>query len=78
MKKDDVIALVVGHTLNDLRMVCMTELMSDGKWRCGLMVITSIDDVLDRAEKEHLPIIMEATMRSKEGCKRLAKIFHHK
>ena len=42
---------------NEWRMVRMTELFEDGTWRNGLNYITSIEDVVERAEKENVPII---------------------
>jgi len=51
--------------LNDVPkwgMVAQTEYMEDGSWVSGLTLITSIEDVLDRAEKEGKPIIFESML----------------
>ena len=78
MKKDEVMALVIKYNPGDMLMVCMTELMFDGRWRSGMMLITSVEDIFERAKKEHLPIIMEATIESEAGLKKLGKIFRRK
>jgi len=50
--------------------VNMTELMEDGKWMCGLNLITSIEDVVERADKKNVPIITRKyleTIRNKRS-----------
>jgi hypothetical protein len=55
-------------------MVSQTEYMEDGRWVSGMMLLTSIEDVLDRAEEQGVPIIFESMLeapakeRSEEEC----------
>lgn len=56
-----VVALVIKKTGEDWSdMVCETEYLEDGTWICGMNLITGIEEVLDRAEKEGLNIIFES------------------
>jgi len=38
-------------------MVNMTKLTEDGVWHCGLNIITSIEYVIEQADKENVPVI---------------------
>lgn len=57
MKKDKLKALVIEKAGKDWGMVNMTELMESGRWVCGLNIITSLEDVVEQAEKANMPII---------------------
>ena len=46
--------------------MCVSEYRANGKWMCGMNFITSIEDVLDTAEKEKLNIIFESVLRDKK------------
>lgn len=59
---ENIKAFVIRKVKNDWRMVCLTEITKDGEWACGMNLITSIDEVLDEAEKNNLPIIFEKTL----------------
>lgn len=58
MKKEKLKALVIepDPVRKTWDIVNMTELTEDGKWLCGLNFITSIKDVVERADKENVPI----------------------
>lgn len=66
--KDEIHAFVIRDAtdgLNDLpkwSMVAQSEYTEDGRWISGLILITSIQDVLDRAEKAGKPIIFESML----------------
>jgi hypothetical protein len=45
--------------------VNMTELMKDGTWMSGMNLITSIEDVVERADKENVPIITRKYLETK-------------
>lgn len=64
MKKKEprVVAYVINKIDKDWSMVNQTEYLDDGTWVCGMNLITSIDDVLDRAEKLGLNIIFESKL----------------
>lgn len=70
MGKDKIHAYVIRDATDDLpntpkwSMVVQTEYMEDGRWISGMVLITSIEDVLDRAEKAGKPIIFESMLES--------------
>jgi len=42
--------------------VCQTEYMENGQWISGMNLITSIEDVLERAEEKGVAIIFESML----------------
>jgi len=50
--------------------VNMTELMEDEEWICGLNLITSIEDVVEKADKENVPIITIKYLETKIKIKK--------
>jgi hypothetical protein len=46
-------------------MVCLTKLTEDGVWHCGINLITSIEDVIEQANNENVPIITRKYMETK-------------
>jgi len=48
-------------------LVNQTEYMEDGRWISGMNLITSIEDVLDRAEQKGVPIIFESMLTSQQN-----------
>ena len=44
--------------------VNMTELTEDDVWHCGANIITNIEDVIERAEKENVPVITRKIMKN--------------
>jgi len=72
MEKEELKALVIEKVSDkDWGVVNMTELLKDGKWLCGLNLITSIEDVVEQAEKENVPIITRKYLESSKGRKAL-------
>jgi len=66
MKKDKIKALIIQPGPdNDWTIVNMTELTEDGKWKIGLNYITSIEDVVELADKKGVPIMTIKTLRKK-------------
>ena len=49
----------------DWSMVVQTEYFDDGTWVSGMNLITSIDDVLDRAEKKGIIVVFESMLGDK-------------
>lgn len=67
MKEDKLKALVIDKdpVRKNWGIVNVTELTEDGKWHCGLNLITSIEDAVERAEKENVPIITRKYLETK-------------
>lgn len=65
---DEVHAYVIRDATDELddvpkwSMVCQTEYMEDGRWISGMVLITSLEDVVARAEKAGKPIIFESML----------------
>jgi len=60
-----VVAYVIKKAGKTWDMVCQTEYLEDGTWVMGMNLITSIGDVLDRAEKQGLNIFFESMLEGK-------------
>jgi len=61
--KDKVVALIIRRGIDDKwATVGVTAYTESGAWIDGMILITSIDDVLDTAEKHNLNIIFEKTL----------------
>ena len=57
-------AIVIEPCGEDWGMVNMTDLMTDGTWVLGLNLITTIEDVVERAHKEDVPILHRKTLET--------------
>ena len=62
IQNKDTKALVIKKCDDIWDMVNVTEYLSDDTWCCGMNLLTSIDDVLDTAEKNGLTIIFESML----------------
>jgi hypothetical protein len=62
---NDTVALVIRKQGKKWDMVCVTEYTKNGDWISGMNMITSIDDVLDTAEKKKLNIVFESMLERK-------------
>ena len=62
---NDIAALIINPVDKGYKIVNVTELKKNGEWMIGMNLITSIEDVLERAEKEGLNIIFEKTLRER-------------
>ena len=43
-------------------LVNLTTLTKDGKWMCGINLLTSLQDIVERADQWGLPIITRTAM----------------
>jgi len=59
----DTEALVVAPQDKEWKVVCVTEYTKEGKWMCGLNLITSIEDILQTAWENKLYIIPEVMLQ---------------
>lgn len=60
-----VVAYVINKVGKTWDIVSQTEYLEDGTWIMGMSIVTSIDDVLKRAEAKKLNIIFESMLNIK-------------
>jgi hypothetical protein len=66
MEKEKIKAFVIEPSPDGTwDIVNVTELMEDGAWMSGMNLITSIEDVVERADKENVPIITRRYLETK-------------
>jgi hypothetical protein len=66
MQEEKIKALVIEPGLDDKwDIVNVTELMEDGTWVAGMNLVTSLEDVVERAAKENVPIITRKYLETK-------------
>ena len=66
--KDTVAIVIKNDGSEKWDIVCATQYKKDGTWLMGLNEMTSIDDVLNTAEKNGLNIVFESAFSKKTGC----------
>ena len=68
-KKEKLVAYVIEPVDGKWDMVCQTEYFDNGRWIIGMNLLTSLEDVVERAYKKKINIIPISCMK----CKTLKK-----
>jgi len=66
-KKEKLVAYVIEPIDEKWDMVCQTEYYDNGKWIIGMNLLTSLEDVVERANKKKLTIIPINCLKKKYG-----------
>jgi len=64
--KEKLVAFVIEPIDGKWEMVCQTEYYDSGKWVTGMVLMTSLEDVIEKANKQKLNIIPIGCMNKKK------------
>ena len=64
-KKEKLVAYVVSPVEKDWSIVNQTEYFDNGRWVIGMNLITSLEDVMQRAWDEKVNVIPESCLRER-------------